>query len=450
MSHTRLAQQASYSPVVRPLLSIHAFTIACVLAVVAAAPSVLRADEVHLTNGRVVKGKVLSEGSQVVVELPTGGTVSLPGSQVARIEKGSSPREELARREAELAKAGTAESAGVAEANAYYRLATWCEDERLHDDAKRLLWTTLELDPNHKQAREKLGFRKMGALWLTEDDYQRALGKVRFGKEWVTKARFQELQQKAEVAAEVAGARQLFRTASGRGDVEVRETALESFRRLPERLRGWTLLRGTESLRWRERQFATRELGALADDRHHNVLAHLAVTDSKRSVRDEALKSLQGWKKEDTVLSFIPYLSSGDDRQRINAARAVNVFPDRRAVGPLVHQIRKIWANFGRAHIVAVTQRAYVKDYELVSGGTGLVVQEVADPVIDTVQTGVVLDIDVQRTEAISYAAALQKITGKKFGTNFDKWSQWWEKEKGKQVASASPKATSPAGSQRP
>ncbi|MCA8961004.1 MAG: secretin and TonB N-terminal domain-containing protein [Planctomycetes bacterium] len=50
-------------------------------------------------------------------------------------------------------------------------------------------------------------------------------------------------------------------------------------------------------------------------------------------------------------------------------------------------------SNGQRVHVSVITQRSYVQDYELVSGGTGLVVQEVADPVVATFQEGVILDV---------------------------------------------------------
>jgi type II secretory pathway component GspD/PulD (secretin) len=50
-------------------------------------------------------------------------------------------------------------------------------------------------------------------------------------------------------------------------------------------------------------------------------------------------------------------------------------------------------ANRQRVSISIITQRAYISDYELSSGGTGNVVAEVADPIIETFQEGVVLDV---------------------------------------------------------
>jgi len=50
-------------------------------------------------------------------------------------------------------------------------------------------------------------------------------------------------------------------------------------------------------------------------------------------------------------------------------------------------------ANREQVYTSVLTQRAYVSDWELLSGGTGLQVVEVADPVVATFQEGVVLEV---------------------------------------------------------
>lgn len=50
-------------------------------------------------------------------------------------------------------------------------------------------------------------------------------------------------------------------------------------------------------------------------------------------------------------------------------------------------------ANGQRVYVSVITQRAYIADYELVSGGTGFSIVEVADPVVQTFQEGVILDV---------------------------------------------------------
>jgi general secretion pathway protein D len=50
--------------------------------------------------------------------------------------------------------------------------------------------------------------------------------------------------------------------------------------------------------------------------------------------------------------------------------------------------------NNERVYVSVITQRAYIADYELVSGGTGFQIVEVADPVVQTFQEGVILDVN--------------------------------------------------------
>ena len=50
-------------------------------------------------------------------------------------------------------------------------------------------------------------------------------------------------------------------------------------------------------------------------------------------------------------------------------------------------------ANRQRVFISAITQRAYISDYELASGGTGFVAVEIADPIVQTFEEGVILDV---------------------------------------------------------
>jgi general secretion pathway protein D len=50
-------------------------------------------------------------------------------------------------------------------------------------------------------------------------------------------------------------------------------------------------------------------------------------------------------------------------------------------------------SNREKVYVSVITQRAYIADWELISGGTGLVVVEVPDPIIQTFQEGVVLEV---------------------------------------------------------
>ncbi|MFN0059156.1 MAG: hypothetical protein ACKVX7_11910 [Planctomycetota bacterium] len=388
-------------------------------------------DTVLLNNGKSLEGKILFATDPVRIELVSGGVVEIPLSQVKKLEYGPTTRDVLKQREAAL-KAG--------DVAALCSLADWCRDNNLAAEQTRLSWRILELDPDHATTRQALGFRKLGAIWLTEADYQTALGRIFYDGSWLSPEQFEIAEARDRTQEQIARSRELLKVAaSGTASDDKRAQALKEFQEIRPSLRTWTLLKATESLQARERQFAVRQLGTQNDRRYAKRLSHLAVTDSKRSVRDEALAVLKEWQDPDTSLSFVPYLSSGDDRFRVNAANALSVLPDRRAVGTLIRTAHYIWAGFGRSHIASVVQRAYVKDYELVSGGTGLVVQEVADPVIDTFMEGIVLDIDIRKAEAFARIGALERATGQKFGTDFDRWASWWSEETGRPVAGLEP-----------
>ena len=113
---------------------------------------------------------------------------------------------------------------------------------------------------------------------------------------------------------------------------------------------------------------------------------------------------------------------------RTRAANAISHFPNRAAVPELIATMRKTWAGFGRAYIMQSTQRSYIADYELVSGGTGFSIIEVADPVVQTNLEGVALDVKVRRVELVARLRALHKITGQNFGADVRAWDDWWRK----------------------
>ena len=63
-------------------------------AVLMAAVATLNGDTIHLTNGRTVEGRVISQGDVLVLELPAGGRIEIPSSTVVRIETGPTPHRE--------------------------------------------------------------------------------------------------------------------------------------------------------------------------------------------------------------------------------------------------------------------------------------------------------------------------------------------------------------------
>jgi hypothetical protein len=245
----------------------------------------------------------------------------------------------------------------------------------------------------------------------------------------------------------------------GRGAAAARDAMLA----LPERDREThfdAALRG--SGRPAARRLAAERLSEYATERAMGALVDAAVRDRHPGVRDASLRSLEiqalslaasagaapapstasGLSTtppsvsggRDAVTARIsrqltPYLKSASRSERTRAADALAVFPSRQAMPELIRTLRLSWSGFGRAAVFQGTQRAYIGDYELVSGGTGFSIVEVADPVVRTTQTGTVLDVDVVRAELVARLRAMKRISGRDFGADVARWQRWWNEE---------------------
>ena len=414
----------------------NALSLVTFIALILSLTTDLHADRITLTSGKVLEGKIVEDGDPVTIDL-AGGRVKIARNQIASIEIAPTAQELLAVKEASLEDGNTQDLA---------QLARWCEENRLLKERDRFYWRILEIDRNHRGARDALGFKKLGALWLTEADWHHHHGRLKWNGEWISQEEWHRREEERIGLLERSDAIGMIESASKKGiKPEQSKAVIAEFRQLPESLRRYTLAKSLDSRSARQRQLAIRLTGELSGNRPQWSVSHLAVHDPRKSVRDEALRLLLAWNEPDTALAFIPYLRSANDRDRVNAARALNLFPDRRAVPALIETAHLIWAGFGRTHFANLVQRSFVQDYELVSGGTGLVVSEVADPVVDTFIEGVVLDVEVRRAEAFARIATLERTTGQSFGGDFEAWAQWWKEEQGKPSKSIPETGSEPA-----
>lgn len=205
------------------------------------------------------------------------------------------------------------------------------------------------------------------------------------------------------------------------------EEARRAFEALPpadrERYLSKALLKSSSA---KARGLAVSVLAEAKDPKHVPVLAGAAVEDASPGVRSKAAEAIEKIGAPDTADAFVPYLRSASPAARVRAAGALEVFPSERAVPHLIDRLHKVWSGFGRAHFFQGVERAYITDYNLVSGGTGYSLIEVADPEVGVSKTGVVLDVRVVRVEAIAYARALERTTGQRFGVDPARWAAWW------------------------
>lgn len=163
-----------------------------VLLLLLASCSFASADQVILKGGGRVTGVVIEKTARSVV-LETGpGRVSLPASQVERIETGQSA---LASYHSRAVALRADDVAG------WLDLALWARDAGLQTQAQEAFARVLATDPENVPAHRALGHVRLGERWGSVEESYRAQGLVPFEGEWMTLAEREAiLRHRAEEA----------------------------------------------------------------------------------------------------------------------------------------------------------------------------------------------------------------------------------------------------------
>lgn len=198
-----------------------------------------------------------------------------------------------------------------------------------------------------------------------------------------------------------------------------------------------TELRGKRPSRRAFAAFATGRLFPREDPRP--LLIH-AVYDPSPLAREAAARAISDLGAYEVAGPLVRAVESSNGPLRLRAVEALGASRDAAFVEPLMGRLYTLTARAGggsgyrpsRSHLFVGTQRAYVQDFDVeVAQGSS-----VADPVVNTLIEGVVLDVSVigvqeveVRTELRSIRGALGKITGRKPGSSNKAWRSWWESE---------------------
>jgi len=168
-------------------------------------------DEVELLDGRVLSGSVTREGPNYRIRKGHGSTL-VPALEVIRLHETKDPLESY--------EEATARAQNTVDR---VRAAKLAESLGLQREAKEVYRRVLASEPDHAQARAALGFVRHQGQWLTHDDHQRALGKVKFRRAWVSVAeRKRILEAEAKSRREAAEARWTPAPAGGVGATRTR------------------------------------------------------------------------------------------------------------------------------------------------------------------------------------------------------------------------------------
>jgi HEAT repeats len=166
---------------------------------------------------------------------------------------------------------------------------------------------------------------------------------------------------------------------------------------------------------------AARVLTNLRNDPERiKPLYRRGILDPSPTVRTECVRALKVTKDPVFCRLFAKSLASNNQAVRIAAAEALGELELPEGAEPLIRMLAGDGPIAPRNHIGVTTQVAYVKDFD-VEVAAGAVI---ADPIVDIVQEGVILDVAVVSVNAERhvYWTALKRITKRDFGTDLSKW----------------------------
>jgi len=310
-----------------------------------------------------------------------------------------------ARLASELEREHQARARAADDGDAHAALARWDFEQGLLEEGLVEVEAALEREPDHAAARA-------------------ALGEVAH--------RFAVPRLEPQSAAAGAG-EQLLDWSATRARASQELAVLELARvRDREGLRA-SLAEGLASNTAGRRRAAALALRRLFPGQELEGLLRHAVLDPAEEVRHESSWALATAGRPELVFPVARALESAHPTVRLRAAEALGEMGYPAAVAPLVARLAAVSGSGRRvphAHVFFGTQSAYIQDFDVEVAQN----QAVADPQVNVIVRGVVLDAGIHSSsearpadEARALRGALAELTGESPGRTDRAWLDWWD-----------------------
>jgi hypothetical protein len=199
------------------------------------------------------------------------------------------------------------------------------------------------------------------------------------------------------------------------------------------------------------RSFAAQAIGRLLPGERLKALCTHAVLDRSTEVRHHASRALGASGSAAVLAPLVRALGSERGRVRLQAAEALGQVGLAAGVEPLMGALAaaaRRGTGAGRvphAHIFIGSQVSYVQDFDVEVA----LAAAVADPQINILIEGAVLDVGVISVSEVSFAthsrvirASLERLTGERPGRTTRAWEEWWRRNRSPWQARLRPPVT--------
>lgn len=379
------------------------------------------ADEVELTSGTVIEGKVEDLGDSVRV-VKSNGSAVYPKSMIRRITPKKTVEELYAEKSLALKET---------DADGRLALARWCLQQKLPKEALAEFRKVLAVNPDQEEARAGAGFQKVAGRWLTEDEANTARGLVKHKGRWTTPEQRDldvalEEQKDLDKAIQHEISVQIGHLRSS--NEKTRLEAIEALAKVDDKHKVKAYIAAIPVPQREARKFLYQELGRMKEPAALKALVRRSLWDDDEDLRPVAFRAVQDIGHPDAAFFFIPFLGEESISARIRCIDAMAVFKDWRVAPALLQALE---------NNIDLT-RHYDKEGEAMSqlAGRTITMGDGSSVMLPrTVRVGRIDPLDKNsrsklQQEKASLLSTLGAVTGQSFGEDFAKWRAWLERKK--------------------
>lgn len=363
----------------------------------------------HKISGRLISEKKVKGKTFLIIKTDSGATLKL---EKVKFIKRHFASDEVSNEY--KSRVGSMEDT----ADAHWNVYNWCKEQgtaRFRDEMDHHLMQIVRLDPRDKKARNLLGFREYGGIWVNENKMLADRGYVKKSGKWVSELQSSVNETKLKVETEV-NARKSALTRWRRntlGKKSVTQAKNELFDLVNEQLvpiiAGKNYL-GKAKNNPQHRILYLEAIGRIPTRQAQNVLIKYALIDEVPDVRDRAallLMNPEVYNVADAVGPISGNLKNENNAVILRAASLLEQINSTRAILPLI-------GSLVTKHKVATGNQAGRTTVGQGTGGSGL-------------DTGNKPTHRIETAYNEEVAQALRSITKQNgFGFDAESWKAWY------------------------